>query len=244
MANDDEDSTLALYKERTPKRLEGTYRVCIYACMDPERLTSEVRVSAAKMLWYVVHLIPTDLYNLVVCDYKRDFFDMLSVLLKRPKIDGDKVSEYFVRIKQDADTAAEFYKFVIDHYGLYPVDIEKLKEWWGHTYWRFLHLTSILAQNDKELLVAFASILINLSLILVCGMCQENYDKLEPIMAITYPMLLTSDPVTRIYDLHNKVNLHKIHPTKEFAFDDFLRLYNLRVLSEQHQSLSAIVQVP
>lgn len=232
-----------VFTQPDTKTLSGEFRVCRYKILDERATVQRLRVATAKLLWYVVHLVPTEKYNTVLSDYKRDLFAMLSVLFKHEReIPESTLVEYFKELKLNPDKGCDrFYKFAIDHFDL--PQVSDFKDWWGHVYWEFLHLCSIMAQDDNEFQIAFSSILINFSLILLCGMCQENYDKLDPIISLTYPILVTGDPITRIYELHNKVNAHKVHPQPQFAIDDFVKLYNLEIISSQTKRISANVNV-
>lgn len=104
-------------------------------------------------------------------------------------------------------------------------------------------LGSLLAQQDSEVLTSFAAILVNFSLALPCGTCSHNFDATDPVLTLTHPLLLTRDPVTRIYELHNRVNLHKDPPSEPFKFEDFLQKYNLKLEYSKYQVVEELVPI-
>lgn len=114
--------------------------------------------------------------------------------------------------------------------------------WWGHVYWRFLHLSSFYTDRFN-LHLQFNCILMTLYLLLPCPTCQKNYQEMQPLKTLCIPIFKTKDATTMMYELHNQVNLHKQPPGQEFEFEQFLQLYNLSVLKSEEYHLQVSVNI-
>lgn len=99
---------------------------------------------------------------------------------------------------------------------------------WGVAYWRFLHLGSILSTRSDELVDFFAGIVLNFEVMIPCSMCAKHYVEMDPANSLLVPILRSRDPITAIYNLHNRVNRSRNVPN--FPFHDFLALYKLNAV--------------
>ncbi|KAG8148367.1 sulfhydryl oxidase [Chelonus insularis] len=117
--------------------------------------------------------------------------------------------------------------------------LEKIKlernDWsldkWGRAYWNFLHSLSILVQytNQKypERLVMeyYAALMLNFDVILPCAVCADNYQKKNPLMSVSLPIIYSKDAIKVTYDLHNSVRINNGNDIYDFR--DFLNDWHL-----------------
>jgi hypothetical protein len=96
---------------------------------------------------------------------------------------------------------------------------------WGPQIWTFLHCTSILIRNNPDQISDFARLLINFGIILPCGICSNNFNRHNIGDNISMPMICSQDPITRIFEMHNIVNVST--RKNPFPKDRFLSKYNL-----------------
>lgn len=97
---------------------------------------------------------------------------------------------------------------------------------WGPAFWAFLHRTSILVDGDFNATEAFAALMLNFEIFLYCGVCKENYKRMQPIRVVSVPMIQSLDPISTIFMLHNLVNQHSHRTT--ISVDEFCKLNNLQ----------------
>lgn len=102
---------------------------------------------------------------------------------------------------------------------------------WGTPYWTFLHYTSFCVYKDVRLTNNLAYLLLNFHLLLLCGACSYNYKMHNPLQTITIPMVQTSDPITIMYDFHNRVN--KFTGSNIMSLDEFARTYTCQYEGER-----------
>lgn len=114
------------------------------------------------------------------------------------------------------------------------------KLWWGHVYWQFLHSCSILNGHNSQLNTKFAALLINLDLCILCTRCIENYRKKNLLRNYCIPIFVTNDSATRIFELHNKVNLTKDNPCALYEIEQFLKLYNLTLVKTETITIDGV----
>lgn len=130
-----------------------------------------------------------------------------------------------------------FYKLIDETLAIYDdTTIIEPKEFkitdmnsWSHPFWGFLHTLSILSSKHDDLLKNFAVLLVNLNLLLPCGICSKHYNELNPLNVVAVPMIYTKDPITVVYNLHNIVN--SSIGKRLFDIKDFCSLYNLKIES-------------
>lgn len=82
----------------------------------------------------------------------------------------------------------------------------------------------------------FACILCNFDLVLPCLMCIDNYKSKNVLRNYIIPIIMSNDSSTRVFELHNKVNLTKLQPTTEITMNEFADLY--KVVPVKRESLS------
>lgn len=90
-------------------------------------------------------------------------------------------------------------------------DKEYITTIWGPRIWKFLHYTSIMIQDNKELIQTFGCLMLNFDLFILCGICKESFKKKEPLSTILMRMKHSNDAITVLFNFHNMVNatLHK-----------------------------------
>lgn len=101
----------------------------------------------------------------------------------------------------------------------------------GPKYWRFLHLLSIIAENDSFLTERLAVLLTHFDFYLYCGKCQVNYQAKQVLYNFSIPLLVYGKATSCIYNLHNVVN--NATGKRTFPIDEFKQKYNLTIFNEE-----------
>lgn len=183
----------------------------------------------AQFLYYVSIVTPIEKISTLFKAVHENLFNFIGKIIERKE---NVNLESF---------SPNYYKQMVSMFELPTIEKDKLP-WWGHVYWKFLHLSSF--YTDKfNLHLQFNCVLMTLYLILPCPRCQENYEKLNPLKSLCIPIFKTKDATSMMYNLHNKVNLHKIEPSEFFNFADFIKLYNLTVLSDEQVYIKTTVMI-
>ena len=106
-------------------------------------------------------------------------------------------------------------------------DFDTYKNIWGSRYWLFFHHTSFCINHyGKDLINSMADLMLNIQMIIVCGICLHHLSEHNILEDITVPMRVTQDPITVIYNFHNKVNDVSFSP--RFSHKDFCENYQCK----------------
>lgn len=130
-----------------------------------------------------------------------DLFDTIKEEFKETNIDVivtrfKKITPVFYSISRTyRELNAEYNKVFTNFFdtlcSVYNINIDKLIyvqigsiDYWGHVYWEFLHLASILLNNAFEMkkinyFLYFATIIYHIDLILPCSMCAAHYKTIK-----------------------------------------------------------------
>ena len=164
--------------------LKGRFTVNRYRIVEPEILYKRLRVRVSNMLYFYMHMIPRPHTVSIVRDYQREVLETLCLLFDKPPVSEARLLHYMnsvdlIDTKDNERVIGEFIKYTCSHLELPEPDVDE-HTWWGHSYWEFLHLTSIIAHDDRRILNCFAALLVNFCLALPCGTCSKNMTMRTP----------------------------------------------------------------
>lgn len=132
---------------------------------------------------------------------------------------------------------------------------------WGPIYWKFLHLTSILLQDELSKLnpatkqvklsslraqINFAVLIATFDEVLICGICSQHYKQFK----IKYPerldflmkMLSTGHLIFATFMFHNFISDHNDKP--QLKSIEFAKLYNIFPFPETRSMVNTLFDLP
>lgn len=102
------------------------------------------------------------------------------------------------------------------------------KNIWGSRYWLFFHHTSFCVNHyGQDLICSMADLMLNIKMIIVCPICYHHLSQHNLLEEVTVRMRETLDPITVMYNFHNKVNASAY--SHEFSHKNFCEMYQCKI---------------
>lgn len=211
----------------------------VYAChrftFDVDRQFESFKRAATYFVGYLVHYKTVDR---MFVQYRVHWLTFVSRVLRKHGHEHATVDEKMTADQFAALTLPDLYERLrLDAHTFTPAD--SYKNVWGNRYWEFLHAASLCVDGDVTLTRAFANLMLNFHLVLVCGACYNSYKKKDPLRTVTVPMRETLDPVTVLFNLHNNVNAEI--GNRPFSIWQFCDRYDCTVIDEYTRSYKTII---
>lgn len=227
----------ALVPFDTTKELlfEDAYTCHLYA-FDRQRQFERFKRAATHFVGYLIHYKTVD--RLFV-QYRIYWLVFVSRVLQTHGHRHEPVTDDNMSVDQfTALTLSDVYsRFQLDPYTFSPDD--GYKNVWGNRYWEFLHTLTLCIDRNVPLIRAFANLMLNFHLVLVCGACYNNYRRKDPLRTVTVPIRETLDPITVTYNLHNAVNAET--GNAQFALAEFCDRYECKLVDTYTHNYRTIV---
>lgn len=160
----------------------------------------------------------------------------------RHNTDNDKSAAYNVKLENMIDTLNRLYGVSRT---LIAVNVHKYTtSAWGHVYWNFFHLSSILIlyafqQKRIQSLLDFPTLVYNIDVILPCSICKAHYENVKYTHDVKNDIvkhMSFGSLVTGLMHFHNVITVN-VDKTVQYADKPKRRLYGMADFALTYQCI-------